>query len=119
MLRAAAALSVFLAFAAAARADSGADWLGRYAPVSAACQGMVLVIVPHKLSFGNCSLVGFADLPANGGFAGHIDERARCALAGKVLTLTPDGPSGATLSTYDDEAAWRDGRPNLICAYSN
>ena len=112
------ALCLMLSVVCSARGDSGTDWMGQYRPISAVCRGMNLVIVPHRLSYGDCVSVTYADLAATDGFAGRIDEHAHCALAGKVLTLAPDGQGGNTLSTFDTENAWHEKLPALVCSYA-
>jgi hypothetical protein len=118
MIRTSAVLAGALMAAAPAMAGSADVWMGRYEPVSRACRGLTLTIVPGLLSFGDCSRVSFAELPMDAGFAARIDARAKCALAGKVLTLSPSAADGNTLSTFDTDAARRNGLPNLVCSYS-
>ena len=117
-------LSVFfvplciLAFVTAPCSARDADgWIGHYDPISATCAKMPLTLVPSHLSFGDCKAVGFTDSSNDEGFAATIDDHAAYALAGKILTLTPDGDAN-NLAIFDSEKAREAKRPSLVCAYS-
>ena len=117
-LHVAAVLALTIASAQAGTQEVPPAWRGRYTPVSAACQGALLVLRAERFSYGDCR-----DAPLGGVQAGEhalslgIGTAAACGMSGRILVLRQEGGSDFEMTAYHDVAALRDNLPDLVCNF--